>query len=81
MEGHPALSLVKSSVMNGDDIRMIKSCRRSRFPEKPLHHSRAWIGLLEDLECDIAVESGIVRQKNVSESTVSQPLAQLEPPQ
>ena len=36
---------------------------------------------LQDLDCDVAIEPGIIGTKHLAETAISQPLSQLEPAQ
>jgi hypothetical protein len=63
--------LIEAGVMHAHDIGVIEPGGGPRFPEKSLHNALAWIGLLEDLECHVAIQPGIEREIDLPESTIS----------
>ncbi len=81
MEGHPASSVRKPGVVHGHDVGVVEPGGRSSLAEEPLHHPFVGVGLLENLEGHIAIEPGVKRQEDLSETAIPQPFPQLKPPE
>ena len=77
--GDPALSGVVARVVDRDDVRVVEPGGRSRLAEEPLHDPLVPSRRLEHLQGDIPVEPGVVRQIDLAEAAIPQPLAELEP--
>ena len=69
---HPASPFVESRVIDGGDIGVVETRHRAGLPEEPFHDPIARVRLLEYLDRHVAIEPGIVGQKHLAESAVSQ---------
>ena len=76
--GDPVL---KPGVVHGHDVGVVEPGGRSSLAEEPLHHPFVGVGLLENLEGHIAIEPGVKRQEDLSETAIPQPFPQLKPPE
>src|SRR5208337_3485100 len=72
---------IKPSVVYGHDVGVVEPGGRSSLSEEPLHHPFGGVGLLENLEGHIAIEPGVERQEDLSETAIPQPFPQLKPPE
>jgi hypothetical protein len=81
MESDPAPSIIETGIMNGNDVGMIQPRRGPGLSEEPLHDPLVGIGLLEHLECDVPIEPGIKREKDLPEAAIPQSFAELKPSQ
>ena len=76
--GDPVL---KPGVVHSHDVGVVEPGGRSSLAEEPLHHPFVGVGLLENLEGHIAIEPGVKRQEDLSETAIPQPFPQLKPPE